>query len=111
MYIKLIKLTAFLFLFILLSCNANKESDTNAVSTETTTAKDDDNSSTDKEAQKKALNDQSRACIALMNNLEPEMNAAYAAGDAVTANAIKTRIDSAATENAKIGQLLMALEQ
>lgn len=104
-----IKLTAILFLFILLSCNANKESDTNAVSTETTT--DDEKSTTDTETQKKALNDQSRACIALMNALEPEMNAAYAAGDAVTAKAIKTRIDSAATENAKIGQLLMALEK
>ena len=99
-----IKLTAILFLFILFSCNSNNKSDTNSVSTETTTT-------TDTEAQKKALNDQSRACIALMNALEPDMNAAYAAGDAATAQAIKTRIDSAATENAKIGQLLMALEK
>ena len=91
-------------MFILFSCNSNNESDTNSVSTETTTT-------TDIETQKKALNDQSRACIALMNALEPDMNAAYAAGDAVTANSIKTRIDSAATENAKIGQLLMALEK
>ena len=105
------KLTAILFLFILLSCNANKESDTNAVTTETTTGTDDEKSATDTETQKKALNEQSRACIALMNALEPEMNAAYAAGDAATAKAIKTRIDSAATENAKIGQLLMALEK
>lgn len=107
-----IKLTAILFLSILLSCNSNNETETKASSTETTTATDDDaNSATDTEAQKKALNDQSRACIALMNALEPDMNAAYAAGDAATAKAIKTRIDSAATENAKIGQLLMVLEK
>ena len=106
-----IKPTAILLLSILLSCNANKESDTNAVTTETTTGTDDEKSATDTETQKKALNEQSRACIALMNALEPEMNAAYAAGDAATAKAIKTRIDSAATENAKIGQLLMALEK
>lgn len=106
-----IKLTIAACLFILLSCNANKESDSNAVSTETTATTDDSNAQVDVEDQKKALNDQSRACIALMNALEVEQNAAYAAGDAATAGAIKIRIDSAATENAKIGQKLMALEK
>lgn len=106
-----IKLTAILFLFILLSCNANKESDTDTVNKETTTTTDDGKPAVDIEAQKKALNDQSRACIALMNALEPELNAAYAAGDAATAKAIKARIDSAAMENVKIGQKLMALEK
>ncbi|MBK8495253.1 MAG: hypothetical protein IPL50_09610 [Chitinophagaceae bacterium] len=46
-----------------------------------------------------------------MNKLEEEMNTVYAAGDAVTAKSIKARIDSAAMENVKIGQKLMALEK
>lgn len=106
-----IKLTAILFLSFLLSCNAKQESDTKEVTTETTTGTDDENSVTDTEAQKKALNKQSLACIALMNALEPDMNAAYAAGDAATAKAIKARIDSAARENVMIGQKLMALDK
>lgn len=106
------KLIAVLFISILLSCNSNNETDTKATSTETTSATDDDATpATDTEAQKKALNDQSKACIALMNALEPDMNAAYAAGDAATAIAIKARIDSAARENVKIGQKLMALDK
>jgi hypothetical protein len=105
MYIKLTALALALFLF---SCN-NDEKDTDEIKTETTTNGAD--SGGDVEAQKEALNKQSRACIALMNSLEEEMNAANAAGNAEAASALRARIDSAATENAKIGQQLMALEK
>lgn len=104
-------LTAILFAAILFSCNSNNDKGADTPATENIPATDDDNTTVDTEAQKKALNDQSKACIALMNSLEPEMNAAYAAGDAATAKAIKNRIDSAALENAKIGQQLMALDK
>ena len=106
-----VKLTAVALLFILSSCNANNENDPSTVNTETTTTTDDDKTAVDTEAEKKELNKQSLACIALMNKLETDLNAAYTAGEAETARAIKTRIDSAATENAKIGQKLMALEK
>ena len=103
-----IKTTAIAFMFVLFSCNVNNENEAKPASTETT---DDGTPTTDIEAQKKALNDQSKACIALMNRLEVEQNAAYAAGDAAAASNLKKRIDSAATENAKIGQQLMALDK
>jgi hypothetical protein len=106
-----IKLTVTVFLFILLSCNGNTESDSKTVNTETTNTTDDDQTVVDIDAEKKALNEQSLACIALMNKLEVDQNAAYAAGDAATAAAIKARIDSAALENARIGQKLMALDK
>lgn len=106
-----IKTTAIAFLFILFSCNVNNENEAKPASTETKSTTDDDTPTTDIEAQKKALNDQSKACIALMNRLEVEQNAAYAAGDAAAASNLKKRIDSAATENAKIGQQLMALDK
>jgi hypothetical protein len=101
-----IKLTAIAFVFFLFSCkDTDKNSTTNNQSTTTT----DGSSSGDVEAQKKALNEQSRACIAIMNAVEEQMNAANAAGDTQTASAFKATMDSAATENAKIGQKLMAL--
>lgn len=106
-----VRLTAVSLLFIFLSCNTNDENNPSTVNTETTTTTDDDKTAVDTEAEKKALYKQSLACIALMNKLEEELNAAYAAGEAETARTIKTRIDSAATENAKIGQKLMALEK
>jgi len=104
------KLILVAVLVILLSCNANNENDTKTVNTETTTTTDDE-SAVDTEAEKKALNEQSLACIALMNKLEPELNAAYANADTETARAIKARIDSTAIENVKIGQKLMALDK
>lgn len=103
------KLAAFAILLFLFSCNGTDKKNTNDVNTETTS--DGTNSGGDVEAQKKALNEQSRSCIALMNSLEEEMNAAYAAGNADAAAALKARIDSAAKENVKIGQKLMALEK
>ena len=106
-----IKLMAIVFLFILFSCNGNQENHSTDSKTETVTGTDDDMPALDIEAEKKLLNEQSRACIALMNKLEEEMNTAYAAGDAVAAKSIKASIDSAAMENVKIGQKLMALEK
>ena len=103
-----LKFIAFAFLICLFSCNGDDKKTTDKVNTETTT--DDHTSGNDIEAQKKALNQQSKACIALMNSLEQEMNAAYAAGNSEAGKALQARIDSAATENAKIGQQLMALD-
>ena len=109
MYTKLITIALALFLF---SCNDGKENDSKPAGAPTTISADDDEKpSGDVEAQKKALNEQSRACIALMNALEPEQNAAYAAGNADLARSIKERIDSAARENVMIGQKLMALDK
>lgn len=103
------KLLAFALLLFLFSCNDTESTTDDDVKTETTTKETD--ASGDVEAQKKALNDQSRACIALMNSLEVDMNAAYAAGNAEAARTLKARIDSAARENVLIGQKLMALEK
>lgn len=105
-----LKLTAITFLFFLLSCNTNKETNSKTPDTETSASTDDKKPATDVAAQKKALNEQSHACIALMNTLEVDQKAAYAAGNAEVANAIGARIDSAALENAKIGQQLIALD-
>lgn len=104
-----IKLAAFAFLFFLFSCNGTDKKTTDSVNTETNSTNN--NGGGDVASQKEELNKQSRACIALMNSLEEDMNAANAAGNADAASALKTRIDSAATENAKIGQQLMALEK
>jgi hypothetical protein len=105
------KLVALAFLFFLFSCNTDDKNSSDAVKTETTTTTDDNTNGGDVDAQKKALNEQSRACIALMNSLEVKMNAAVAEGNAEAAKAFQASIDSAATENAKIGQKLMALEK
>lgn len=100
------KLIATAFLFLLISCKSNDSSDPNTVNT-STSAK----SPSSIEAEKKALNEQSLACIALMNSLEEKQHAAQAAGDIASAKAFGASIDSAATENAKIGQKLMALDK
>lgn len=106
MHLKLTVLALALFLF---SCNDTDKTKTDEVKTEQTT--NDNNNSGDIETQKEALNKQSRACIALMNSLEVEMNAAYAAGNAQLASTLKASIDSAARENVMIGQKLMALDK
>lgn len=102
------RLTILAILVFLFSCNsgANK-TDAEKADTTTNTA----NTSADVEAQKEALNKQSKECIAIMNFLEERKNAALAAGNAKEAAFISVRIDSAAMENAKIGQKLMALEK
>jgi hypothetical protein len=105
------KLVALASLFFLFSCNTNDKKSSDAVKTETTTTTNDNTNSGDVDAQKKALNEQSKACIALMNSLEVDKNNAIAAGNAEAAKAFQASIDSAATENAKIGQKLMALEK
>ena len=106
MYIKLAVFALALFLF---SCDDTEKTTTDDVKTENTT--NDTNASGDIEAQKKALNDQSKACIAIMNSAEEQMNAAYAAGNAEAARAFKATMDSAAMENSKIGQKLMELDK
>jgi len=106
MHLKLTVLALVLFLF---SCNDTDKTKTEDVTTEQTT--NDTNTSGDVEAQKEALNKQSRECIALMNSLEVDMNAAYAAGNAQLAGTLKASIDSAARENVMIGQKLMALDK
>ena len=107
MYIKLAALAFLLFLFSCNDTDTNKTGDD--VKTETTT--NETGTSGTVEEQKEALNKQSRACIALMNSLEVDMNAANAAGNTEAATALKQRIDSAAMENVKIGQKLMELEK
>ena len=104
-----LKIAAFAILVFLFSCNGTDSKTTDSVNTESNSTNT--NGSGDVASQKEELNKQSRACIALMNSLEDDMNAANAAGNADAASAIKARIDSAATENAKIGQELMALEK
>jgi len=103
MRIKLVTIALFLVLF---SCNDTEKSNTDDAKTEQT-----NDGSASVEEQKEALNKQSKECIALMNALEPDMNAANAAGNTDAAKAIQARIDSAARENVMIGQKLMALEK
>jgi hypothetical protein len=107
MNIKLLSVSLLLFLF---SCNGTGTTKTDDVKTDTT--KTETNSSGGEvQAQKDSLNKQSRACIALMNSLEDEKNAAITAGNTEAATALSARIDSAARENVLIGQKLMALEK
>lgn len=106
MYIKLAAIALLVFLF---SCNDTETNKTDDVKTEETT--NDNNASADIEAQKEELNKQSKACIALMNSLEVEMNAAYSAGNAELARTLKARIDSTAREHVLIGQKLIALDK
>ena len=100
------KLIAFAFVFFLMSCNSNKDSSPKAEGTETAAK-----SPADIAAEKKALNEQSLACIALMNSLEVKQQAAAASGDTASASSYRASIDSAAMENAKIGQKLMDLDK
>ena len=98
-----IKLITCALLFVTFSCNTNDKKTTDSSNNET-------NKSENVDAQKKQLNEESRACISLMNSLEQDLNAANASHDIKTSSAIQFRIDSAAEENVKIGQKLMALE-
>lgn len=84
-----LKLTSIAFALLLFSCTAG---------------------STGKDAERKALNDESKKCIRAMNVFEEQMNSASQAGDAVAAGMFKKSMDSAARENALIGQKLMALD-
>lgn len=97
------KIISFAILLTFFSCNANDSKTTNAsVENSSSTGGSDD--------QKKQLTEQSRACIALMNSLENDLNAATASHDAQAAAAIQLRIDSTAKENVRIGQKLLALD-
>ena len=65
----------------------------------------------DNDAAIKSLNEQSLKCISIMNQADAQKTAAVNAGDAATAQAMQKTIDSAALENAKIGQQLMKLQE
>lgn len=63
------------------------------------------------EAALKELNEKSLKCIATMNQAESLMNAAIANGNTADAAIYQKTIDSAARENAKIGQEMMQLDK
>jgi len=65
---------------------------------------------TDNEAAIKSLNEQSLKCISIMNQSDAQKTAAINRGDTAAASAMQKTIDSAALENAKIGQKLMGLQ-
>jgi hypothetical protein len=62
------------------------------------------------EAAIQSLNEQSLKCISIMNQADAKKTSALNAGDGVTASAMQRTMDSAALENAKIGQQLMTLQ-
>lgn len=64
----------------------------------------------DNEAAIKSLNEQSLKCISIMNQADAQKTAAINAGDAATVSVMQKTIDSAALENAKIGQQLLVLQ-
>ena len=98
-----IKLTAFAILLFTLSCNTKTKTNTDSTI-------NDKNQTLNVDEQKKKLNDQSLACISLMNSLAQDLNAANGSHDVKRSSAIQLSIDSAALENVKIGQKLIALE-
>lgn len=63
------------------------------------------------EAALKELNEKSLKCIATMNRAETLMNAAIANGNTTDAASYQKTIDSAALENAKIGQEIMQMDK
>lgn len=83
------KLTPIAFALLLFSCTAG---------------------SSGKDAERKALNDESKKCIRAMNAFEEQKNSALQAGDATAAGIFQNSMDSAARENVMIGQKLMALD-
>ncbi len=98
-----IKLIALAFLIFTFSCNIKDKKNNYDTNNET-------NQSGNVNAQKKQLNEQSLACISLMNSLEQDLNAANASHNAKKSSAIQKSIDSLAEENIRIGQKLMTLE-
>ncbi len=59
----------------------------------------------------KALNERSLKCIAIMNEAEALKNAAMANGNTADIASYQKTIDSAALENAKIGQEMMQMDK
>ncbi len=94
---------AFTILIFTLSCNTNAKTNNEKINNEK-------NQTENVDAQKKQLNEESLACISLMNSLAQDLNAANASHDIKSSSAIQLRIDSVAGENAKIGQKIMALD-
>lgn len=85
-----IKTTVFALSMVLISCKAQTNNN---------------------EAALKELNEKSLKCIATMNQAENLMNAAIANGNTTDAAIYQKTIDSAALENAKIGQEMMQLDK
>ncbi len=67
-------------------------------------------SKTDNTAAIKELNGQSLECIRIINKADAQKNAAMASGDADLIKASQQTMDSAAKENAKIGQQILELQ-
>ena len=63
------------------------------------------------DAQIKSLNEQSLKCISIMNEADANKTAATTSGDMAGVTAAQKTIDSAAMENAKIGQQLTELQE
>jgi len=104
------KTAAALAIILFFSCNNGGTSDKGVISDDKAVSSDDKGVTSGKEQQVKELNEQSLKCIRLMNSLEEQKDAAIASGDAATTTSLSQRIDSAATENAKIGQKLLELQ-
>jgi hypothetical protein len=68
------------------------------------------NTGNNNEDEIKKLNEQSKQCISIMNKSDAQKTIAMNAGDNATVAAMQKTMDSAALENAKIGQQLMALQ-
>ncbi len=85
----IIKTTLFAVTLLLVSCNSKTNNN---------------------EYAKKALNEQSLKCIAIMNKSEALQKEAMAYGSAAEINMYQKKFDSAALENAKIGKQLMQLD-
>ncbi len=83
-----IKTTAFGLFILMISCNEKKDNNQEAL---------------------KSLNEQSLKCIAIMNKAEAFKNQAISTNNTEEIAAYQKTIDSAARENAKIGQQIMAL--
>ena len=66
--------------------------------------------SSGKEAERKALDEESKKCVRAMSGFEEKQNEAYRAGDAALAARYKNSFDSAAKANIMIGQKMMALD-
>ncbi len=63
------------------------------------------------ESSLKALNERSLKCIAIMNEAEALKNSAIANGNTAEIASYQKTIDSAALENAKIGQEMMQMDK
>ncbi len=85
----IIKTTLFAVTILLVSCNSNTNNN---------------------EADLKSLNEKSLKCVAIMNKAEALQSEAITNGNKAEITMYQKTIDSAALENAKIGQQMMQME-